>query len=248
MAQVVYPFNPFNDNNNCIVTESFTLTPDRNVYFPRATPFFFGKLEVYANAKINADGTITGTKLNAGSGYATANTFLEFLQRYKINVFSSIVIPVPNSGNYVIRYSTVGGKLVLDEVAYATLVANKMNHDREAYWDDFINVPTEWDPDPHEHPINQVYKVEDLWLELRMLLTIKTKDPNNQTNLLSNHLLAKLDQAHEADKSMVGLDKVENLPIAQISDIGGSDSNKYLTLGVAMEMFRRLANGELNLS
>lgn len=248
MAQVVYPFNPFNDNDNCIVTETFNLTATNNIYFPRAAPFFFGKLEVYANATINPDGTITGTKLTPGQHFAVGNSFKEFILKYKKNVFSSIIIPVPNNGTYVIRYSTVGGKLVLDEAAYAELVANKMNHDREAYWDDFVDVPTEWDPDPHEHPINMIYTVEDMWVELRMLLTIKTQDPNNTTSLLSNHIHADLKTAHKADASMVGLDKVPNIPAATVDDIGGQDPNKLVTLAVAMEMFKRMANGELNLS
>lgn len=248
MAQPVYEFNPFNDNDNCIVTESFNLTAQNNIYFPRATPFFFGKLEVYANATINPDGTITGTKLIPGQQFATGNSFKAFILKYKKNAFSSIIIPVPNNGNYVIRYSTIGGKQILDEIAYAELVANKMSHDREAYWDDFIDIPLEWDPDPHEHPINLVYNVEDMWVELRQLLTIKTQDPNNSQSLLSAHIHADLRDAHPATAQDVGLEKVSNIPTATIDDIGGSDPNKTVTLAVVMEMLKRMANGELNLN
>lgn len=248
MAQVVYPFNPFNDNDNCIVTESFNLTAENNIYFPRATPFFFGKLEVYANATINPDGTITGTKLTVGQHFATGNSFKEFILKKKKNVFSSIIVPTPNSGNYVVRYSTVGGKLILDEIAYAELVANKMNHDREAYWEDFIDVPTEWDPDPHVHPVNLVYSVEDMWVEIRQLLTIKTQDPNNSSSLLNQHIHADLKDAHPATAADVGLEKVSNIPTATIDDIGGNDPNKTVTMAVVMEMLKRMANGELNLN
>ncbi len=35
----------------------------------------------------------------------------------------------------MVRYNTVGGPFVLDEIKYAEFVANIMNHDREAFWE-----------------------------------------------------------------------------------------------------------------
>lgn len=248
MAQVVYPYNPFNDNDNCIVTESFVLTTeDRNVYFPRACPFFFNKIELYSNATINDDGTITGTILTAGQHYALANPFDKFIKDYNQNMFSSLTIPDANEGNYVMRYSTLGGPYVLDEAAYAELVANKLNHDREASWEDFIDVPTEWPPEPHEHPINLVYNVFDMMVALKMLLMIKSKDPNSSSSLLNEHLKADLTTAHKADKSMVGLDNVDNYPTGTVEDLDGNNNNSFVTVGLLLEALRMLANGTLKL-
>lgn len=247
MAQIVYPYNPFNNNINNTVTESFNVTAERNVYYPRACPFFFNNFELYANATINEDGTITGTRLNVGSQFALANPFKRFISKYKANVFSGIILLNPTAGNYVIRYNTVGGPLVLDEAQYAEFIANLMSHDREAYWEDLVDVPTEWPADPHQEPINLVYNVEDMMVALSQLIMVKTADPNNSTALLQAHLKASLDQAHAADKTMVGLGNVDNLPTATINDIGGNDSNKFVTMAVLMEVLKRLTNGNLTL-
>lgn len=247
MAQIVYPYNPFNNNLNNVVTETFRVTPARNVYYPRAAPFFFNNLEVYSNATINADGTITGTKITAGQHFATANAFKIFIEKYKANVFSGIVVPNPNDGQYVIRYNTVGGPFVLDEAAYAELVANTMSHDREAYWEDFIDLPTEWPSDPHQHPVNLVYNVQDLTNAILQLIQVKSLDPNNQAALLLQHLATSLDQAHPADKSMVGLGNVDNFKSATLAQVGGKDGNLFITQAVLMETLKKLANGQLSL-
>jgi len=46
---------------------------------------------------------------------------------------------------------------------------------------------------------------------------------------------------------MVGLGNVDNLPTATINDIGGNDSNKFVTMAVLMEVLKRLTNGNLTL-
>lgn len=245
MAQPVYPFNPFNDNLNCVVTESFKFSGGNTVYFPRATPFFFDGIQLYRNAVINADKTITGTLINAGQQYALANTFDIFTQKYNKNVFSSFVVPDPGNGNYVVRYNTVGGPFVLDDAAYAVLVANILNHDREAFWEDFINVPTEWPSDPHDHPVNMVYNVTDLMVQIRQLLLTKVTDPNQASTLLAAHLLADLAHAHSADKSMVGLSNVDNFPSAAAADIAGNNPNMFVTIGVLKTILTQLVNGTL---
>jgi len=248
MAQITYPYNPYNTNVNNRVTESFTLTPERNLYIPRAAPFFLNDFELYSNATINQDGTITGTRLSLGNQAALANPFDVFIKKYQINVMGSVVIPAPNTGNYVIRYNTIGGKFVLDEIAYAEMVANLLNHDREAYWEDFVGIPTEWPSDPHEHPVNLVYNVYDMMQLLRQIITVRTTDPNTIMSLLQAHLDAELDTAHKADASMVGLGKVDNFPTGTVQDIGGKNPNVFITMGLLMEVLKRLANGNLNLS
>jgi hypothetical protein len=247
MAQITYPFNPYNSNSNNRVTESFTLTADRNLYIPRAAPFFLNDFELYSNATVNQDGTITGTRLTLGNQAALANPFDVFIKKYQINVLSALVVPAPNNGQYVVRYNTVGGPFVLDEIKYAEFVANIMNHDREAFWEDFVGVPTEWPADPHEHPVNLVYNVYDMMALLRQIITVKTSDPNTILALLNKHLEADLTAAHEADKSMVGLGNVDNFATATNNDIDGKNPNLFITMGVLKEVLKRLANGQLSL-
>lgn len=248
MAQITYSFNPYNSNSNNRVTESFKLTANRNLYIPRATPFFLNDFELYSNATINQDGTITGTRLTLGNQAALANPFDVFIKKYQINVLGGVVVPAPNDGQYVIRYNTVGGPFVLDEIAYAEMVANIMNHDREAFWEDFVGVPTEWPADPHEHPVNLVYNMYDMMALLRQLITLRTSDPNTTLALLSKHLEASLDTAHAADSSMVGLGNVDNFKSSNVNDIAGWSANTFVTMDVLKEVIKRLANGTLNLN
>lgn len=246
---IVYPYNPFNDNDNCRVVETFTVTAQRNVYYPRCTPFFFNKCTVYKNATINPDGTITGTKINPGQQYALANVFNLFLRRYKSNVFSSVVILDPNDGQYVIEYHTIGDKFVLNDAEYAELVANQMNNPREAYWEDFVDVPTVWPSDPHEHPINLVYNVEDLLEAMTQLITVKLSDPNNSDALIRAHIDADLSIAHKAvGPASVGLDKVDNNPTARNTDLNGNTPNAIITVATLKEALRMQAAGTLDLN
>lgn len=245
MAQPIYPFNPFNDNLNNTVTEQFKFTGSNVLYFPRAAPFFFDGIQLYRNATINADKTITGTLLNPGQQYAVSNTFDVFTQKYNKNVFSGIIVPDPGTGNYVVRYNTIGGPFILDDAAYAELIANVLNHDREAFWEDFINIPTEWPSDPHTHPVNMVYNVTDLMVQIRQLLLAKVTDPNMSSTLLAAHLVQDLAHAHAADKTMVGLANVDNFPTAAVSDINGNNPNMFVTIGVLKIILAQLTNGTL---
>lgn len=249
MTQISYPYNPFNDNVNCIVTEAFTLTEDRNAYYPRAAPFFLENFALYKNATINSDGTITGTLLTVGSQYGTGNAFNEFIKKEQKNVFSSVVIPNAGTGQYVIVYGTVGGSFNLNEAAYAELAANTMNHDRIAYWEDLVDLPTEWPPEPHEHPINQVYTILDLMDKMDQLIFVQTNDPSsNGLAIIKQHVEADLAHAHQATSSDVQLGNVPNLPRAVVTDLNGNNPNVIITMDVLKAALSQFAAGTLNLN
>lgn len=251
MANPVYEYNPYNTNIDNTVTEAFTITPERNAYYPRCTPFFFEGAKVFKNATINPDGTVTGTLLTAGRQFGFANPFDRFMHKYKRNVFGTVVVPTPDPGEvtYVIVYNTIGGPFILNEAAYAIKAANIMAHDRTAYWEDLdpATVPTEWPPAPHPEPINLTYNVLDLVQLLQELVIIRSQDQTlNAIKSLDNHYEDPLDVAHVGvNPASVGLGKVPNKGSAVITDLAGNSTELHVTMEVLKEAFRQYDAGTL---
>ena len=96
--------------------------------------------------------------------------------------------------------------------------------------------------------MNLVYNMYDMMTLLRQLITLRTSDPNTSLMLLTKHLEADLEAAHEADSSMVGLGNVDNFKSATVNDIPGWSANTFVTMDVLKEVIKRLANGTLNLN
>jgi len=156
--------------------------------------------------------------------------------------------PFPNEV-LLCDYDTIGGPFILDEVAWATLVANIANSPRIVDWGDLVDVPFDFPPDPHEHPETQTYDWLENYTALKSLIMVLT-DTSATTNalaLLEEHLQKRLPEAHPADKGDLGIPDVANNRPSTTNDLKGNSANVTLTMETFKEGLRQLRDGTLKL-
>lgn len=243
MASVTYGWNPYQERIDCNIKKE-VIKPasqsDRREFVPRAAPFFS------RNAVLRIVGSTT--PLVMGVDYAFAHTFDRFITKYTRNSFGSVVLLKDFGAQAIeIDYSTLGGSLVLDQVAFAELVANIVNSPRTADWSDLVDVPTAWDPDPHPHPVAQTYDYLEMVTQIKSLLAVLTDTTQGVTlkDMLQQHMDAELTKAHKATAADIGLDQVANIPPSTFADLQGNSATVVVTMETMKEAFRRLANGTL---
>lgn len=245
MAGIVYGWNPFQERVDCRVkneTIKVAGTGVRKEFVPRAAPFFAHEFKLYRQGSL--------VPLTPGIDYIFGHPFDRFIKGYRKNAYGSVILLKPIDAVLLADYDTIGGPFVLDQVAYATLVANIANSPRQADWANVVNVPFDFPPDPHLHPIAQTYdylQMIDYLKNFILAVTETNGDDQSAKALLEKHLADGLDRAHTADKGMLGLDLTPNSRKATIADIAGNSNDVLISMSVVKEMFRRQANGTLKL-
>lgn len=244
MATPTYPWNPFQDLIDANISGE-VIKPatevNRMEFVPRAAPFFAIDFKLYKQ------GSTTPLVLN--TDYVFAHPFDEFIDKYKRNVFGSVVLLKPITGALLGDYGTIGKPFVLDDVAYATLVANIMNSPRRVTWKNLTNVPSTFPADPHTQPASQTYDYLDMMTYLRALINAisSTNDGTDVASLLQAHINKRLGQAHTGDKTDLALDLTPNAGLAVDTDLSGSSNNKIITVSTLKEALRQFSAGTLNI-
>jgi hypothetical protein len=248
MANIVYPWNPFQDNINCRITDETIragdFTAGRVEFVPRGAPFFSRNFELYRQGSVEP--------LKLGYDYCFAHAFGKFILGYNRNAFGSVIMLRPMAGDVLLpKYDTLGGPLTLDDVAFATFVANIVNAPRVADWADLDGptIPLEFPSDPHEHPANQTYDYLEMMDQLKSLILAVTDNAQGVTlkSLLEEHIGKELIEAHAASAADIGLPLTPNMQAAMRADLAGNSANLLVTVDVLKEAFRKLAAGTLNI-
>lgn len=249
MAMVTYGWNPFQERVDCIITPPEVIKPSdqdaRREFVPRYAPFFAKDFQLFMQG--------SNTPLVPGVDYAFAHPFTKFATKYNRNVYGSIVLLKPITAILTATYSTIGEPFVLDEPAYATLVANIANSPRQAYWDDLVDVPTEFPPDPHEHPATLSYDYLEMMSRLENLILVMSGTDTGAgeltlKQLLQEHIAKGLPEAHTATPGSVGLDLTANAPKATLEDLLGNSDNAMITVKTLKEAFRMFSKDQLDLN
>lgn len=260
MANIVYDWNPFQQNINNRITDEVIKTGDfaagRVEFVPRAAPFFSRNFQLFRQG--------SNTPLILGYDYCFAHSFDKFIggyvqqngaavPGYNRNVFGSIIMLRPQAGDVLLpKYDTIGGPFTLNEVAFAELVANIVNSPRVADWADLdpVTIPVDFPPDPHDHPVDQTYDYYEMMTQIKSLILAVTDNSQSVTlkSLLEEHIELPLIEAHLAQKSDIGLPLTPNMAAAEKTDLNGNSANLIVTVDVLKEAFRQLANGTLNLN
>jgi hypothetical protein len=247
MANIVYEWNPFQQRIDNRITDEVIKTsdyPDRVEFVPRAAPFFSRNFELYRQG--------SAEPLKLGYDYCFGHSFDGFIEKYNRNVFGSVIMLRPMAGDVLLpKYDTIGAGFVLDQVAFAELVANIVNSPRVADWSelDGATIPTEFPPDPHDQPIDQTYDYQEMMTQLKSLIlsSVDSSAGVNVKALLEEHLSASLIEAHASNKGDIGLPLTPNMMAALRGDLAGNSGNLLVTMDVFKEGLRRLAAGTLNL-
>lgn len=251
MAEITYPWNPFQDQIKCDIVGEVIKSGSaagRMEFVPRAAPFFTAAApNTTKQFQLFKKGSTT--PMVFGEDYVFAHPFDLFIDTYRRNVFGSVVLLKPVSEDLIANYSTIGGPFVLDEVAFLTLVANIINSPRIVDWSKLANIPTEFPSDPHEHPMVQTYDYYEFMSYIRSLIRAIGYTDDNVTvlSLLEEHVKKGLSQAHKASGADIALPDVENIGPATVQDLAGSSANKMITVETLKEALRQFQAGTLNL-
>jgi len=259
MANIVYQWNPFQQNVNNRITSETIKTADfatgRVEFVPRAAPFFSRNFQLFRQGSVDP--------LILGYDYCFGHSFDRFIggyvqengtaiPGYNRNCFGSIIMLRPQAGDVLLpKYDTIGGPFTLNEVAFAELVANIVNSPRVADWADLdpVTIPVDFPPDPHDHPVDQTYDYEEMMTQLRSLILAVTDNSQSVTlkSLLEEHISLPLIEAHSASKSDIGLPLTPNMDVGITSDLAGNSGNLLVTINLLKTALRQLADGSLNL-
>ena len=249
MALVTYPWNPFQERIDCIITPPEVIKPSaqdvRREFVPRYAPFFAKDFKLYKQG--------SNTPLVLGVDYAFAHPFGQFVKKYNRNVYGSVVMLKQIDAVLTGTYSTIGAPFVLNEAAYATLVANIVNSPRQAYWSDLTGVPAEFPSDPHDHPAILSYDYLDMMSHLENLILVMSGTDTGAgeltlKQLVEEHIAKGLPEAHKATPDSIGLDLVANAPKATLEDLLGNSDNSMVSVKVMKEAFRLYAQDKLDLN
>lgn len=241
---IVIPFNPYQNQIDAdTVGEVIKTSADKNrvQFVPRKAPFFSRNVKLYKQG--------SSTPLTLGKDYGFANPFDDFTNKFSRNCFGSVVLIGQANETILMDYSSIGGPFVLDEIAFAELVANIGNSPRIVDWKDLTNVPGTFPPVDHIQPASQVYDYLEMMTALRGLLAAVTgnKDETTALSLLQKHMGQRLNEAHKASGMDIALPDVENLGKATVADLDGSSGNKVVTIEVLKAAMRLAAEGKLKL-
>jgi hypothetical protein len=258
MPNLVYEWNPFQQRIDNRITQEVIKTSavtDRVEFVPRAAPFFSRNFKLFRQGSVDP--------LILGYDYCFAHSFANFIggyvqengtavPGYNRNVFGSVVMLRPVAGDVLLAdYDTIGAGFVLDQVAFAETVANIVNAPRVADWTelDGPTIPTEFPPDPHDHPVAQTYDYEEMMTALKSLILSVTDSVQSVSikELLEEHLGASLIEAHAATKADFGLPLTPNMRAGVTADLAGNSGNLLVTINLMKTALRQLADGTLNL-
>lgn len=240
-GKITYAWNPFQDNplNRVTNEPANTNVANAGIIVPRNGPFFSRNVKVFLKN--------SGRQLSFEAGeYSFLCPFGAFNKRYNRLVWGAIQIKgVTASTDYTIEYDTIGGDFVLSDIAYAQAVANTLTSPRTIDWNDIVNLPLTWAPDPHQQPASDTMNYTDMITYLKSYIDAITNNPSlNWTQQFNSHLQADLRHAHPATLAMLGVQNLGDWAMAQIKDIQGNSTELLVNMAVLKEAIRAFNRGE----
>lgn len=165
----IYVFDPVgNLPANLVNNESAQVNTingvDHNYIIPLNAPFYGDSLVV-----VDED---SGQQLTPGTDFELTHEFREMSDHVNKDVFGSFTFTdVNRTGNFRIRYRTIGGDFVNGTTQALTDGLNALATLRNIDWDTITNVPSVFPPSPHTHPVTDVESVQQLITALQATAT-----------------------------------------------------------------------------
>lgn len=242
---LTYPWNPFQDLVSCRITgEAAHIQGGENgvIIVPRCGPFFS------RNFKIRLADSGRELSMDAGE-YSFLHPFGAFIGRYNRLAFGAIQVKgTASPTNFILEYDTIGDDFVLDDAAYAAAVANTLTSPRTIDWNEIVNLPLVWPPDPHDHPASDTMNYGDMIVWMQSYLDAIT-DTDNSVSFVTEfkkHIEADLLHAHAANLSMLGINNLQDWAMGTETDIAGNSTELLTNISLVKEMIRGYSRGDWN--
>jgi hypothetical protein len=130
------------------------------------------------------------------------------------------------TGVLEISYQTIGGDWILDTSSDLTRLTNTQTNPRITTWEEVVDVPYQFPPIDHQWDLDDLRGVDDL-IPILNDMTVAIRDSAGSN--FAQHIADKANP-HSVTKDQVGLDQVQNFPLANISEAqAGSLNTRYMT-------------------
>ncbi|EBY9763995.1 hypothetical protein D5W64_12850 [Salmonella enterica subsp. enterica serovar Saintpaul] len=242
-GQLTYPWNPFQDDPGGRVTDEPAHVEGGTegvIIVPRNGPFFSRDFVIKQRD--------SGRPLSMEAGeYSFLHPFGAFIKRYNRLVWGAIQVKgVGSPADYILEYDTIGGDFVLNDIAYAEAVANTQVSPRTIDWNEIVNLPLVWPPDPHPHPASDTMNYGDLITWMQSYIDAITDTASNVTFVseFKKHLDADLQHAHKATLEMLGVSHLKDWAMAELDDIQGNSTELIVNVAVLKEAIRGFSRGD----
>lgn len=238
MPNATYPYDPTGEaSTNLITNELHNVQPPANLneasfIIPRAAPFFL------TNLKIRKGPTETSELLLEGVHYKLTHHFVSASYLLGKSVYSSITWLNRNqSGNVYLTYQTIGGNFVLDSYTGVEQLTRQAYSIYSVTWEQVAGLIQGLPPYSHTMSGEDTTGYGELVDAVNLIAaTIRdtTAGGGTTNSTIESRFQAHLDANISHTKAQVGLNRVENYPIATVAESKAGDANtKYMTpLGV----------------
>ncbi len=218
---------------NLVSNEIHTLTEVNSapyrILIPTFAPFYLDNFVL-----VHEDTTGTLTTLIEGSDYIQCLPYIGASRSTGKMLYGGITIS--NSiynGTIRITYQTVGGDWIADSNYVRERLVEMAYNPRLTLWDVVTNKPNQFPPTQHGQPSDTVYGQQELINSINSLadtIVAQAAAPSNNAMSAALHPL-RTDNPHNTTATQVGLGDVENLPIADMTEVLAHTAvRKYITL------------------
>ena len=220
----VYPFDPTGSlTSNVIPNERHVLSgvPNNEFSFivPKFAPFFRN------NFRIRHLGL--GRDLVEGVDFHLTHWFHAASHGVGRAVYGSItILDKLLTGVVELRYNTIGGNWVYDENTILEVMSNRLINPRITTWEQVVDLPFQFPVIDHEWDLDDLTGAKDVVSKLDEM--VEAIQQANEANGSSH--VGDLNNPHRVNKTQIGLDLVENFPLANIAEARDGLSNVlYMT-------------------
>jgi hypothetical protein len=219
-----YPFDPTGSaTTNAVANERHVLSP------PAWTDFYFivPKYAPYFRDSLRAIHRPSGKLLVEGVDYHCTHYFHAASHGVARRVYGSItMLDKTLTGVIEISYQTIGGDWILDASADLSRLTNTQLNPRITTWEQVVDVPYQFPPIDHEWNLEDLKGVEAILPILESMTEAIRESAGSDFAL---HINDKANP-HSVTKAQVGLDQVQNLPLANIAEAqAGAVNTRYMT-------------------
>lgn len=222
--QYLYPFDPTGKAaSNKVVGEQQILSPPSwtDFYFiiPKMAPFFREGLKLVHMP--------SGRELVEGIDYHLTHQFKDATIGTAKPVYGSITfLDKQLTGVVSLTYQTLGGRWILDEQKIIEILSNTKLNPRITTWEQVIGgMPVKFPPIDHEWHVDDLIGMKEV-----VDATIAIAEALGAEGGVGESHIADRNNPHRVTKAQVGLDKVENYPVATREEAEqGTANNRYMT-------------------
>lgn len=210
--------------DNLITGEQHVLTDlnyrDQFFVIPEKAPFFTNNLVVELITQVDR------RVLTIGVDYSLVLPNMSAIRSIGMALYGGIIFHNQFMDGIVsLDYQTIGGIWCNGRANAVNILAQQLYNPRTVYWDQVSGITDVFPPIDHNQSLESVTGLEGLLTSIDSISeSILNRTDNNVTHLLD------LDNPHNVTKEQIGLDKVPNYPVADITQsLEGTRTDLLLT-------------------